>query len=236
MAWSITHWMIPVWSRRSTKARCSPCSRRRATQPHRRTVGPTSALRSTPHRWVRMAVGRFCSGLGRAGSVGRHGGGLGDLSLVGGRRAAPGRGRRVGARFGQEGLQLLHNGSPRDAALAGVAAQGPQADRPRRQLLGADHQCHQGARAVGRLDLGLHGAPVEGPVGPQAGPAQLGGEGHGGLAAGGVDDVGVQRIGRHTDSVVKTPSASQASSTRSTPMPNPMPGVGSPPSSSTRPS
>ena len=30
---STTHWTIPVWSRRSTKARCSPCSRRRATQP-----------------------------------------------------------------------------------------------------------------------------------------------------------------------------------------------------------
>ncbi len=30
---STTHWTIPVWSRRSMKARCSPCSRRRPTQP-----------------------------------------------------------------------------------------------------------------------------------------------------------------------------------------------------------
>ena len=35
---STTHWTTPVWSRRSTKARCSPCSRRRATQPHSDTV------------------------------------------------------------------------------------------------------------------------------------------------------------------------------------------------------
>ena len=55
----------PVWSRRSTKARCSPCSRRRATQPHtdhrasgvagaqrRRTVGSVRGLhaqRRLPH-------------------------------------------------------------------------------------------------------------------------------------------------------------------------------------------
>ena len=35
---STTHWMIPLWSRRSTKARCSPCSRRRFTHPANVTV------------------------------------------------------------------------------------------------------------------------------------------------------------------------------------------------------
>ena len=61
VAWSITHCTMPVLSRRSTKARCSPCSRRRATHPHSRTVVPMSAVRRTPHRCVRMAVGRFGS-------------------------------------------------------------------------------------------------------------------------------------------------------------------------------
>ena len=45
------------------------------------------------------------------------------------------------------------------------------------------------------------------------------------LPAGRVDDVGVQGRPRG-GSAEKTPSASQASSTRSIPMPNPMPGVG----------
>ena len=35
---STTHWTMPVWSRTSMNARCSPCSRRRATQPHSVTV------------------------------------------------------------------------------------------------------------------------------------------------------------------------------------------------------
>src|SRR5690606_20996186 len=47
----------PVWSRRSTNARCSPCSRRRATQPVRATAWPTCSARSAPHWWVRMEVG-----------------------------------------------------------------------------------------------------------------------------------------------------------------------------------
>ena len=50
VAWSMTHCTTPEWSRRSTKARCSPCSRRRATQPHRRTTVPTSDGRNTPQR------------------------------------------------------------------------------------------------------------------------------------------------------------------------------------------
>ena len=37
---STTHWTMPVWSRRSRKARCSPCSRRRATQPQSRDLDP----------------------------------------------------------------------------------------------------------------------------------------------------------------------------------------------------
>ena len=50
----------PVWSRTSMKARCSPCSRRLATQPHTVTAAPTSSARSDPHR------------------SGAHRGGLGD--------------------------------------------------------------------------------------------------------------------------------------------------------------
>ena len=57
-AWLTTHWTRPVWSRRSRKARCSPCSRRRATQPQRLTVRPASLARSVPHWSVRMLVGR----------------------------------------------------------------------------------------------------------------------------------------------------------------------------------
>ena len=53
---STTHWTTPVRSRRSTKAKCSLCSRRRSTQPHTVTVRPSSASRSSPHRSVRMAV------------------------------------------------------------------------------------------------------------------------------------------------------------------------------------
>ena len=57
-AWLTTHWTSPVWSRRSRKARCSPCSRRRATQPQRLTVRPASLARRVPHWSVRMLVGR----------------------------------------------------------------------------------------------------------------------------------------------------------------------------------
>ena len=51
---SITHWTRPSRSRRSTKARCSPCSRRRATQPHSATFSPIWGARSSPHQWVRI--------------------------------------------------------------------------------------------------------------------------------------------------------------------------------------
>ncbi len=52
----ITHWTMPEWSRRSMKARCSPCSRRLATQPQTVTVVPTSSSRGDPHRRVRIEV------------------------------------------------------------------------------------------------------------------------------------------------------------------------------------
>ena len=50
MSWapSTTHCTMPVWSRRSTNARCSPCSRRRATQPHTDTRRSTSCRPSSP--------------------------------------------------------------------------------------------------------------------------------------------------------------------------------------------
>ena len=60
---STTHWTMPVWSRRSTKARCSPCSRRRATQPHSAT-GRADVVdgRSSPHSAVRIAVASRVTG------------------------------------------------------------------------------------------------------------------------------------------------------------------------------
>ena len=51
-----THWTTPERSRRSTKARCSPCSRRLATQPQSRTVEPMSAARTDPQSRVRIEV------------------------------------------------------------------------------------------------------------------------------------------------------------------------------------
>ena len=38
------------------EARCSPCSRRRSTQPHTETVRPASAAVSWPHMSVRIEV------------------------------------------------------------------------------------------------------------------------------------------------------------------------------------
>ena len=56
---STTHWTMPVWSRRSTNARCSPCSRRRADPAaHARPSAPTCSARSSPHMWVRMLMAR----------------------------------------------------------------------------------------------------------------------------------------------------------------------------------
>ncbi len=64
-----THWTMPVWSRRSTKARCSPCSRRLATQPHTRTRLPTSPAPSEPHIRSRIAVAPVVDGGGTGGLV-----------------------------------------------------------------------------------------------------------------------------------------------------------------------
>ena len=66
---STTHCTTPGWSRTSTKARCSPCSRRRATQPHTPTASPT------------------CSRSQLAAQVGAHRGG----ARHGHRRPLPGR-------------------------------------------------------------------------------------------------------------------------------------------------
>src|SRR4029079_16257257 len=51
-----THCTTPVWSRRSTNARCSPCSRRLATQPHTLTVRPSSVARRAPQYSVRIVT------------------------------------------------------------------------------------------------------------------------------------------------------------------------------------
>ena len=64
-----THWMMPVWSRTSRKARCSPCSRRFATQPHTVTVRPTSAARSVPHWSERIEVAPLDDGWASGGTV-----------------------------------------------------------------------------------------------------------------------------------------------------------------------
>ena len=52
----ITHCTMPEWSRRSTNARCSPCSRLRPTQPQTLTVSPIWPKRRSPQRWVRIDV------------------------------------------------------------------------------------------------------------------------------------------------------------------------------------
>ena len=178
VAWSMTHCTMPEWSRRSTKARCSPCSRRRATQPHSRhlraDVGRAqhaAQVRAHGGGPVRVLRPGVVIGVVGSRSSGRSVGGAGGDAGAGRRRRV----RALGERgVGEEALELVHNGSPGHGALLVVAAQRPQPDRSLGHLLGTDHQRHQRTRAVGRLDLGLHGAAVEGPVGPQAGPAQLG--------------------------------------------------------------
>ncbi len=70
----ITHWMTPVKSRTSMNARCSPCSRRRATQPQTVTSAPTwsTAQLTTPvgpqggrsRGWRRVEHGGSSSGSG----------------------------------------------------------------------------------------------------------------------------------------------------------------------------
>ena len=72
------------------------------------------------------------------------------------------------------------------------------------------------------LHLGLHAARVEGAVGGEPGPAQLVAQHRRLGAAGDVDDEGVDGVGRRAN----TPSASAASSVRSTPSAKPMPGGG----------
>ena len=83
------------------------------------------------------------------------------------------------------------------------------------------------------LHLGSHRAVVEGPLGRDPGLAELVGQVTGGRAVGDVDDPDDRSSG--LDGRMST-SASQARSSRSMPIPKPTPGVGGPPSSSTRPS
>ena len=65
---STTHWTTPLWSRRSTNARCSPCSRRRATQPHSRTRSPACAEPQLAAQMRSASPSALTSALLRSGS------------------------------------------------------------------------------------------------------------------------------------------------------------------------
>src|SRR3954453_10110703 len=117
---STTHCTSPVWSRRSTKARCSPCSRRRATQPHSCTAWPMSARRSAPQYLVRMVMTGLSSGgsteeLAYVGhEIGPADAGLFTTAVTQGADRRPRRSRFVGADDDGEGragaVRRLHLG------------------------------------------------------------------------------------------------------------------------------
>ena len=111
-SWALetTHWTMPVRSRRSMKARCSPCSRRLSTQPQTDTSWPTSVGAEVAAPVVRSpTAGPFGMGRGsswwsavwsvrwlpfRAGARGgRRGRRLGTVVLVAGTAAGRARWR-----------------------------------------------------------------------------------------------------------------------------------------------
>ena len=109
-----THWTMPVWSRRSMKARCSPCSRRLATHPHTVARVPTSSLRRVPQRWVRIEVAPTgVEGSGRMVTAG---------PFVGSRS----QGRGIGRGIPDGGTHSVDHLGYRHSALVPGAAQGPE--------------------------------------------------------------------------------------------------------------
>ena len=162
----MTHWTMPVWSRRSTKARCSPCSRRRATHPQTVTVWPTSAGRRTPQRCVRRAVGWFSVWFGSVwfGSVVMVGG-CRALSLVGsGRGGDQGVVRIRALLWGASGLRSQVSG-----AAAGAIGQRQPGPTPPGRLSNSSTMAERGTlRWPASASAGAAGRPCRPP--PSWGP------------------------------------------------------------------
>ncbi len=103
--------------------------------------------------------------------------------------------------FGAQGASRARRPSESIASghglLGAVAGHLADGDRTGGLLVGADDDHEPGTGAVGGLHLGLHRATVEGPLRRETGPAQLGAQVPGGVAAGGVDhehrDLGLGR-------------------------------------------
>src|SRR4029450_10948105 len=133
----------PEAPRRSRKA-TPPWSRRRATQPARRTWVPASPARRLPQAWVRMAPSRGPLGAGRS----RTGSGIGSSS-----RDPPPPGHHPGRRAGR----LLAGAHVADGGLAGG------------QLLLAEDDHGPGAGPGRGLHVAVEGPFGIGQVGDQAG-------------------------------------------------------------------
>ena len=124
-----------------------------------------------------------------------------------------------------------------DRLLAVPVAQVAHDDVARLDLVGADDQDESGAGPVGRLHLRLHrarraGLGLEGAVGAQPGARSSSVRSR----APSPPAMSTTNTSSARSGAPNTPSASQVASTRSMPEPKPMPGVGGPPSDSTRPS
>ena len=145
MELSTTHCTTPGWSRTSTKARCSPCSRRRPTQPH---------TRDRLRRCARGAA-RRTGGVRIAVAQDRQGG-----------RSCAGTASRWVRRSGRATTVWSSPVAAKRAHDGGAG--GP--------LVVADDHGDGRAAAVGGLHLGLHAAPVVGPVGRAPGAAHLVGD------------------------------------------------------------
>ena len=237
-----THWTMPVWSRRSTKARCSPCSRRLATQPHTVTRSgprrPPAASRTgrSAARWPRGRGG----GLGGNGHVGSfRGAPVGGAGVMVPRRGAGGRlprsrGRRAAAPSSRVAARTASTTSATGTVRWSPAPRRGRSDTvPEAASSGPTISTHRAPDLSAALNWAFIDRSSKARSADR--PAARSG---GGQVAGAPSRRRCRprrrRAGRGRPA--KTPSASQASRIRSMPMPKPMPGVGGPPSISTRPS
>ena len=220
------------------KARCSPCSRRRLTHPHRRDRRSRCRRGAGRHRggcatpWV-WGPGGESAESGESGESGESAEGVGRRSC--GRSGSFGSSdvvkswRRI--RRWRDGLRPRCRRGPRfvvrrpGATGAGrpyppPVPSGPRAAATSAPDRSADFICDFMER------------PSKGPVGPQPGSPELRRR-----AARPIRRRSRRRRRRAAASgrIGYTPSASQAMRSRSTPRPKPMPGVGGPPSISTNP-
>ena len=156
-----THWITPVRSRTSTKARCSPCSRRVATQPQSTTSRPSSAVVSSPHQSVRMPC---LTSPPRAPAPTAASGVVISAAPLPTPQRCHSRSDRV------DNVVHAH------LFLGAVGAQVAQGDHARRRLVLAHDGGEPGPAAIGGLHLGLHRPSVEAAVGADAGSAQGAGQ------------------------------------------------------------